>query len=415
VQLRRLIVRAILLACVLAPARAHAGLVDRAEQLLRTIPEQRDREHRFAVADQAQSLCEQAIREHPRDPAPHIVLARILTIADPDHPEACRPHSCERAIAELKEARRLDAAGAEAQRIASELGLVLSRVGAYEDALAEYDRALKLVDPERRPSLFDDYGRSVLYGNSAETLMALGRLDAAIERYRLAEATSVQGDIEWELAEWGLGVALDRDEQIEKSRLAIQRALEFDPTMAHLTDESVFFEPAGDKRYYEALGHEVAGDRELALAAWRAFLAEAPSSQYAKRARAHLAELKRAPPSASSVDPARVHVGVGEIMDIRGLRSAATLRDVVTQHQDELRLCYARVLRTEPQARGELRLQLIIEPTGWMYTRARVLLSTIASDKLAHCVELAATTWRFPMSDVAEQEEIVVTLSFAGR
>jgi hypothetical protein len=115
------------------------------------------------------------------------------------------------------------------------------------------------------------------------------------------------------------------------------------------------------------------------------------------------------------VDPARVHVGVGEIMDIRGLRSAATLRDVVTQHQDELRLCYARVLRTEPQARGELRLQLIIEPTGWMYTRARVLLSTIASDKLAHCVELAATTWRFPMADVGEQEEIVVTLSFAGR
>ena len=42
---------------------------------MRTIPQQRDREHRFAVADQAQSLCEQAIRERPRDPAPHIVLA----------------------------------------------------------------------------------------------------------------------------------------------------------------------------------------------------------------------------------------------------------------------------------------------------------------------------------------------------
>jgi tetratricopeptide (TPR) repeat protein len=415
VQLRRFVVRAILLACLLVPARAHAGLVERAEQLLRTIPQQRDREHRFAVADQAQSLCEQAIREHPRDPAPHIVLARILTTADPDHPEACRPRSCERAIAELKEARRLDAAGAEAQRIAAELGLVLSRVGAYEDALAEYDRALKLVDPERRPSLFDDYGRSVLYGNSAETLMALGRLDAAIERYRQAEATSVQGDIEWELAEWGLGVALDRDEQIEKSRQAIQRALDVDPTMSHLADESVFFEPAGDKRYYEALGHEVAGDRELALGAWRAFLSEAKSSQYAARARTHLAELKRAPPMASTIDPARLHVGIGEIMDLRALRSAGALRDVIGQHLDELRLCYARVLRTEPAARGELRLQLVIEPTGWLYTRARVLLSTVTSDKLARCVELAATTWRFSISDVIEQEEIVVTLSFTGK
>src|SRR5262249_9458164 len=154
---------------------------------IRTIPQQRDRDRRFAIADQAQALCEQAARERPKDPAPHIVLARILTIADPQHPEVCRPKACERAIAELKEARRLDGNGAEAQRIASELGLVLSRVGAYEDALAEYDRALKLADPERRPSVFDEYGRSVLYGNSAETLMALGRLDQAIERYRLAE------------------------------------------------------------------------------------------------------------------------------------------------------------------------------------------------------------------------------------
>jgi tetratricopeptide (TPR) repeat protein len=415
VWLRRFIVGVILLACLCAAALAHAGLVERAEQLLRTIPQQRDRGHRFAVADQAQSLCEQAIREHPHDAAPHIVLARVLTIADPDHPEACRPRTCERAIAELKEARRLDAAGAEAQRIAAELGLVQSRVGAYEEALAEYDRALKLVDPERRPSVFEDYGRSVLYGNSAETLMALGRLDAAIERYRQAEATSTAGDIEWELAEWGLGVALDRDEQIEKSRQAIQRALDIDPTMAHLADESVFFEPAGDKRYYEALGHEVAGDRELAVASWRAFLAEAPSSQYARRARAHLADLKRLPPSAATIDPAHVRVGVGEIMDLRGLRSPAMLREVLAQHQDELRLCYARVLRTEPKARGELRLQLVIEPNGWLYTRARVLLSTVESDKLGHCIELAATTWRFPLSDVSEQEEIVVTLSFAGR
>jgi hypothetical protein len=91
------------------------------------------------------------------------------------------------------------------------------------------------------------------------------------------------------------------------------------------------------------------------------------------------------------------------------------LREVLAQHQDELRLCYARVLRTEPKARGELRLQLVIEPNGWLYTRARVLLSTVESDKLGHCIELAATTWRFPLSDVSEQEEIVVTLSFAGR
>src|SRR5262249_54485895 len=182
--------------------------------------------------------------------------------------------------------------------------------------------------------------------------------------------------------------------------------LDFDPTMSHLADESVFFEPAGDKRYYEALGHEVAGDRELAIAAWRAFLAEAPQSQYVRRARAHLAELKRTGPIASSIEPGRVRVSVGEIMDLRGVRPTASLREVVQQHQDEVRLCYARTLRTEPSARGELRLQLLIDPSGWLTTRARVLLSTVSSDKLSHCVELTASTWRFPISDVLEQEEI---------
>ncbi|MDB4966209.1 MAG: hypothetical protein JWN44_1898 [Myxococcales bacterium] len=397
------------------PTPVHAGLVEQAEQLLRSVSQIRDRDRRFAIADQAQALCEQAIRERPREPAPHIVLARILTVADPQRPEACRPKSCERAIAELKEARRLDANGADAERIAAELGLVLSRIGSYEDALAEYDRALKLVDAERRPSVFEDYGRSVLYGNSAETLMALGRIPEAIDRYRQAESTATPGDIEWELAEWGLGVALDRDEQIDKSRQAVQRALDFDPTMAHLTEDSVFFEPAGDKRYYEALGHEVAGDRELALAAWRGFLVESPGSPYARRARAHLAELKRTPATASSVDPAKVRVGIGEVMDLRGIRTPAALREVVQQHVDELRLCYARALRTEPAARGELRLQLFIDPTGWLLTRARVLLSTVSGASLGHCVELAASTWRFPASDVPDSEEVIVTLTFGAR
>jgi tetratricopeptide (TPR) repeat protein len=414
VTLRRSVAGLLLLALLPSrPARA-SSLIEQAEELLRTIGQTRDRDRRFSLAEQAQSLCEQAVREHPRDAAPHIVLARVLTTADPQHPELCRPKSCERAVAELKEARRLDNNGAEAQRIAAELGLVLSRLGAYEEALAEYDRALKLVDPERRPSVFEDYGRSVLYGNSAETLMALGRIDQAIERYRRAESMSSPGETEWELAQWGLGVALDRDQQIEKARESVQRALDFDPTMSHLSEEFVFFEPAGDKHYYEALGHEVAGDHELALASWRAFVAESPRSPYVARARAHIAELKRAPPVAATVDIERLKVSIGEVIDLRGLRPAASLRDVARQHEDELRLCYARALRTDPKARGELRVQMFIDPTGWLARRAMVLLSSM-SETLSHCVELTTSTWRFPASDVQEQEEILLTLQFGSK
>lgn len=414
-RIRRSLACVIALVLICMPTRARAGLIEQAQQLLRSVSQTRDRDRRFALADQAQALCEQAAKEKPRDPTPHIMLAQALSVADLQHPEACRPNACQRAIDELREARKLDRSGADAERIASELGLLLSRIGSYKEALVEYDRSLKLIDPVRRSNLFEDLGRSVLLGNSAETLMALGYLDRAIERYRQAEAASITGDIEWELAEWGLGVALDRDEQIEKSRQAIQRALDFDPTMAHLADDSVFFEPTGDKRYYEALGHEIAGDRELALAAWRAFITESPASPYVRRARAHLAELKRSGGGGPSVDPARVHVLVGDVVDLRGVRTASELRDVIQLHEDELRLCYARTLRVDPSARGEMQLQMLIDPSGMLAARAHVLMSTVDESSLGHCIELTASAWRFALSDNMEAEEVILTLLFGGK
>src|SRR5262249_38179212 len=119
VRLRSTLARIALLVPLCIPSPTRASPIEQAEKLLRSTSEIRDRDRRFAVADQAKALCEQAIKERPRDPTPHMMLARALTIADPQHPEACRPHACERAITELKEARRLDANGGEAQRIAS--------------------------------------------------------------------------------------------------------------------------------------------------------------------------------------------------------------------------------------------------------------------------------------------------------
>ncbi len=185
--------------------------------------------------------------------------------------------------------------------------------------------------------------------------------------------------------------------------------------MAHLTDDSVFFEPAGDKRYYEALGHEIAGDRELTLTAWRAFVTESPNSPYVRRARAHIAGLKRSTGEAALTDPSRVHVAIGDIVDLRGVRTASELRDVVQLHEDELRLCYARALRSDPSARGEMQLQMAIDPSGVLAARARVLMSTVGEGSLGHCIELTATTWRFALIDVMESEEVILTLLFGGK
>jgi tetratricopeptide (TPR) repeat protein len=396
-----------------ATARAEPTPVARAEMLLQRVEVERDAARRFALADEAQALCEKAIAESPKDPGPHEVLARALTTVDPDHPEACRPGACERAVAELKRARQLDGGGVDAERIASELGIILSRVGAFAEALTEYDRALRLVESERRPSSFEETaGRAVLYGNSAETLMALGRLDEAVERYRQSEAAASPGDLEWQLAEWGLGVALDRDEQVEKARAAIERALDYDPTMARLSGEGVFFEPAGDKHYYEALGHEVAGDREQALAGWRAFVAAQPASRWARRARAHLEALRRGAPSTApaAIDLAQAPVRVGEPMALRPVRSPAQLTATLHQHEDDVRLCYARALRQGPRERGELRLGLEVQPSGYLGTRARVLTTTLTSQALVRCIELAASAWRFPSVESHEVETVIVPL-----
>jgi hypothetical protein len=244
--------------------------------------------------------------------------------------------------------------------------------------------------------------------------MALGRLDEAIARYRQAESLSTAGDIEWELAEWGLGVALDRDGQIEKSRAAIQRALDYDPTMSHLTDESVFFEPAGDKRYYEGIGHEVAGDSADALAAWRAFVVEVPGSRYVTRAQAHIVALKRVHPTAP-LATTHARVTVAEIINLRRIRAVAEIHDTVQRHENELQLCYARTLRTKPSARGELRLHVILDPSGLPLVKSRVVSSTVDSPSLGQCVELTASAWRFPSNDTRDPEDLLITLEFGGK
>jgi tetratricopeptide (TPR) repeat protein len=389
---------------------ADKGPQARAEALLDLAEAAREAGVRFQLADQAEVLLGEAARVRPLDPMPRVLIARALSLPDPDHPESCRPRACERAIVELKKGRELAAAGPLAARVASELGIVLSRVGRFDEALKAYDDALGLVDGERQPGLFEDgNGRAVLYGNSAETLMALGRLPQSIARYEKAEAAAYSGGAAWQLAQWGLGVALDRDEQIERSREAIKRALEKDPTMARLTDEGVFFEPPGDKRYYEALGHEVAGDVPEAISAYKAFLAALPSSRWLGRARAHLAELERAPVAGGG--PLRVTLL--DPLVLRSIRPAAQLRTALLQHTDEIRLCLDRAQRTDPRLRrmsGLLRLGLDIQPAGWVGPHARVISSSVDSAELERCIELAAASWRFAPLDGNDSESVVLPI-----
>jgi tetratricopeptide (TPR) repeat protein len=400
-----------LVLCLFGVAHADPTPQARAEALLARLPLTSEASERFNLANEAEELCEKAIAARPKDPLPHLTLSRALTVADLAHPEACRPGRCERAVDELKKARLLDANGVEAEHIASELGIVLSRLGRFDEALAEYDRALRLVDAERRPNSLDDDNKAVLYGNSAETLMALGRLDEAIERYRLAEAAANPGDTEWQLAEWGLGVALDRDEQVEKSRAAIQRALEASSSMAPLSEDGVFFEPAGDKLYYVALGNEVKGLTNDALRAWNEYLTTRPNLRWARRAKSHLAALQRSPKEAyPSID-----VRFGE--PSKSLRSADEIEKTLREHTTELRDCFfLHALRGKRRGPSETQVRLAVElaPPGWPLRGQVRVVSAIPIDDIefVKCIESAALYWRFKAVDAESPEVLSVPIHF---
>ena len=379
-----------------------------AEVLLDEAQLSTDAVERFHLADEAATLCRQAAKERPRDPEPVLKLVRALTVADPAHPESCRPGRCEAAVVLLQKLERT--APLYASRIAAEEGIVLSRMQRFSEALLAYERAMPLVEPARRPNVLDERPGSVLlWGNSAETAMALGRLDEAIRRFEIALDRATYAEPEWQLALYGLAVALDRDGQVERARLTIQRALERDPSLQRMRDDGVFFEPPGDVFYYTGLAHEVAGDAARAKDAFQEFLIAQPSSLHAVRARAHLALLRKAPP----LRPATVELGVP--MSVKGTRDRVAILSQVRSHALDLAICYERHLREQPGQALSLQLAIEISPSGYVGGRAQVLSSSDSALTLSRCVELAAGGWRFAATDGAgaqESDAALIPISF---
>src|SRR3954469_11460957 len=195
------------------------------------------------------------------------------------------------AAAAFARARALARTPAEESWSALRAAIESSRAGRYGEALADYDQHLRLG--EAQPAA---------YANSGEILMAMGRLTEAEDRYR--EAIRLEGqtpagrehDENLALAYYGLGVALDRDEQPGAAREAVARALEIDAKMALLDaarddDAGIFFVPPGDVHYYRALALLVLGRPREAAEAFERFTAEQGQSRWLARARGHLTSL----------------------------------------------------------------------------------------------------------------------------
>jgi tetratricopeptide (TPR) repeat protein len=199
------------------------------------------------------------------------------------------------AAAAFGRARALARTPAEESWCSMRAAIESSRAGRFEQALADYDQHIRLGEAQ-----------AAAYTNSAEILMALGRLGEAQDRYR--EAIRLEGqtrplalpgqsrDEDLALAYYGLGVALDRDEQGHAAREAIARALAHDPKLAILDAardgrSDVFFVPPGDVHYYRGLALMVLGRPRESIDAFQRFLTEQRGSRWIRRAESHLLAL----------------------------------------------------------------------------------------------------------------------------
>ncbi len=391
------------------PCRAEAEALSPVERclkegdrLLDQVRQEQTLARRLTLAAEARALCEKAEKLSPEDPKPLLMLARSHLVSSPEHPEQCLPDACERALQLLARARRLDRTLEHAPRIAFDTAMVYSRMSRFEEAVAEYDQAMRYASDVRLwDRWFDSFDDSMLWGNSAESLMALGRLEESVRRYRKAVAAAEPGKLAWALGLWGLGVALDRDGQVELGRKAIRQVLDLDPAMGRLFDEGVFFEPPGDIWYYTALGHEVAGDLPRAIEHFRRFLVEAPRSQYAAAARRHLQllERERVPKSPSG---ALLIASASGDPD----RWVESVRSKFERHLPELQLCYDRTLQKVPHSRGLVRFVVTFTENG--ITADVMPKPGPLTQAFAQCALITMWGWRFEYVGGARPEAAVI-------
>jgi tetratricopeptide (TPR) repeat protein len=393
----------------------------------------RDHPERISQTQQAIQLLYKALQIEPTDVEARVWLGEWLS-----RPEL-GPTALVQAVKELQRARQDDDAGSWDFEIATQLGIVLSHMGRFTEAVTEYDRALRLLPGEPDSLLFPSrHQQATLLSNSAEALMAMGKLEQAIRRYHQAEQIDT-GD-QGALHAMGLAIAYDRDSQVQKSREALSRSLAADPGLRIYQGDEVFFVPDGDRHYYDGLIAEALGNRDEALRAFRQFVSELPKSRYATRAREHIEELQKLPGlSAQELLRANVLVGSPHFApeDSSGggekHRSEDEVRRAVQERLIDLRQCYAQGLRRAPRLFGDVLVALIVDPSGAVLLvqpldnnltergsykpSAGQTAAMPPSADLLRCVQSALQRFRFPPAAVGndDNDELALPLHFESK
>lgn len=301
-----------------------------------------------------------------------------------------------KAIKAYRKARRLSSVYVNDHDIAFNLSLAYTKLGKYEEAISEYDQAERILVAripgakrhERDPLL---YSRSMCHSNAAEMLMTMGRLEEAIRRYH--EGLTVAMSMRYlpnkrenvkRQAYWGLAVAYDRDEQVGKALQYARLAAAGHARLDYLNSSSVFFVPDGEIHYYFAIGHLAQGKSEQAAKHWQKFVDKLPKDQWANRARAHLADLKRSKqPVTVSTKKKAPAIGTTRRDPSAGDRSSAEYR--IRNYLAPISKCYDKLLKRDRDASGRLKVEVRISVKGKV-KRARVVYSTVGDRGLSRCV-----------------------------
>jgi TonB family protein len=81
----------------------------------------------------------------------------------------------------------------------------------------------------------------------------------------------------------------------------------------------------------------------------------------------------------------------------------------------QLEFCWNEtVLRTDPAAKGSVRIKAVVEPDGTV-ANAKTIKDTVGNKRLKRCVEKAASRWRFPPVRGPRNWQVVATFDFEGK
>jgi tetratricopeptide (TPR) repeat protein len=248
-------------------------------------------------------LLERSDAVNSPEPRVRVLYGRILARAAHEHPAGLERDFLERAAVVLQGAIASWPEHPQALDARFALAVAYAKLRRPGDEVRVYEEIL-----QREAGRGE---RAVTLANQAEAYMVLGELDRAVQGFRSSLAITPDNP----LAHWGLAVALDRNGDPLGAVAEAGVALQYDPNAEALHNDNVFFVPAYDRYWYDALGAmaRATGEREPSLAAlwwrdaaamWQSFAEAAePGERWlqAAQARRKLCERKAKEAGAASV------------------------------------------------------------------------------------------------------------------